>query len=333
MSTRYVEVIFTGILSNTLPKILNNMRNLKIFILSVCLITPIYDAFTQDQQARIDSLVHLLKSAGREWNDYAKPLIDIGEPAVPYLIEVAEDKSLSQWNRRIAVMTLNEIHSPLWKEPALNILFDRSENPGLRNQVTAGLKGFELSDVKEELWRIYQEVANKSYKLNIAYLLMTADTSMAYRSCYEIYKNYDGYVQKTALLNLVRLRPEESTTWFLNGLQIDDWMTANMAMDSLVASRYFVTDELIALYNKPDVREEVRWRIVFIFGHRNVPESVPLLLEAFQEESWLVHTEAAVGLCRFNPEQVIPKMKDLNKDSRAYVRNNSRWVIYKMKDR
>jgi len=307
------------------------MKFLNILILAICLAMPIHEAFPQDQQARIDSLVNLLKSAGREWNDYAKPLIEIGDAAVPNLIEVAEDKSLSQWNRRIAVMTLNDIHSTLWKKPALNILFNRSEDPELRNQVIAGLKGFDLSDVKEELWGVFEEAENEFYKMNMANLLMTADTSMAYQSCYEIYNNYDGYVKKSALLNLVRLRPQESTAWFLNGLQIDDWMTANMAMDSLVDTRYFATNELISLYHKPDAGEEVQWRIVFIFSHRNVPESIPLLLEAFQDESWLVHTEAAVGLCRFNPEKVIAEMKALRKDSRAYVRNNSQWVIDIMK--
>ena len=293
---------------------------------------PVQKAFSQDQQARIDSLVNLLKSAGREWNDYANPLIEIGDPAVPALAEIAEDKDLDQWNRRVAVMTLNTIHSPLWKEPALNILFDRSEDPVLRNQVTAGLKGFELSDVKERLWDLYQEVESGSYKMNIAYLLMTADTSLAYQSFYELYNNYEGYTQKTALLNLVRLRPGESTEWFINGLGIDDWMTANMAMDSLVATTYFAANELISIYNRPDVNEVLRWRIVFIFGHRKAPESVPLLLIALQDESWLIHTEAAVGLCRFNKEMVIPEMKALKKDSRAYVRSNSKWVIDRMKD-
>lgn len=328
-----MEVIFTGILPLTSFKILDRMRYMTIFILSVCLVTSVQEAFTQDQKARIDSLVNLLKSAGREWNDYAKPLIEIGDPAVPYLTEAAKDKDLSQWNRRITVMTLNEIHSPLWKEPALGILFDRSEDPVLRNHVTAGLIGFELSDVKEELWGLYQEVANEFYKLNIAYLLRTADTSLAYRSFHELYNNCDGYVQKTALHNLVGLRPEESTTWFLNGLRIDDWMTANMAMDSLVSTRDFATDDLMTLYRMPDLCEEVRWRIVFILGHRNEPESVPLLLEAFQDKSWLVHTEAAVSLCRFNPEKVIPEMKALKKDSREYVRKNSQWVIDRMKSR
>ena len=33
----------------------------------------------QDQQAEIDSLVTLMRTAGREWNDYADPLIKIGE--------------------------------------------------------------------------------------------------------------------------------------------------------------------------------------------------------------------------------------------------------------
>ena len=304
------------------------MRFLNILILAIYLIAPIKEAFSQNQQARIDSLVNLLKSAGREWNDYAKPLIEIGDPAVPSLIEVAEDKSLSQWN-----MTLNDIHSHLWKKPALKILFDCSEDPVLRNHVTAGLKGFELSNIKERLWERYLEVENEAYKLNIAYLLMTADTSMAYRSFYELYHNYDGYTQKTALLNLVRLRPGESTAWFMNGLMIDDWMTANMAMDSLVVTSYFAANELISLYNKPDVSEEVRWRIVFIFGHRDVLESLQLLMEAFRDESWLVHTEAAAGLCRYNPEKVIHEMQALKKDSRAYVRNNSHWVINKMRDR
>lgn len=309
------------------------MQYAKILLLSVCLLMPVQKTFSQDQEARIESLVNQLKSAGREWNEYAKPLIEIGDPAVPYLVEVAEDKSLNQWNRRIIVMTLNDIHSPLWKKPALKILFDCREDPVLRNHVTAGLKGFELSDVKDRLWERYREAENGSYKLNIAFLLMTADTSMAYKSFYELYRNHDGYIQKTALLNLVRLRPGESTAWFLNGLMIDDWMTANMAMDSLVVTSFFSANKLISLYNKPGVSEEVRWRIVFIFGHRDVLESLPLLLEAFLDESWLVHTEATVGLCRYNPEKVIPEMKALKKDSRVYVRNNSNWVIKKMKDR
>jgi len=65
----------------------------------------------QGQQTEIDSLARMMRTAGREWNDYANPLIKIGEAAVPALIKNAEDKSLSQWNRRISVMTLNQIKS------------------------------------------------------------------------------------------------------------------------------------------------------------------------------------------------------------------------------
>ncbi|MCO6476713.1 MAG: HEAT repeat domain-containing protein [Phaeodactylibacter sp.] len=288
--------------------------------------------FPQDQQARIDSLVNLLKSAGREWNDYANPLIEIGEPAVPALIKAAEDRSLKQWNRRVAIMTLNNIHSPQWVKPALDILFDQNEDPVLRNQATAGLKGHDLSNVKQELWELYKEGAPEIPKLNIAALLLTADTAMAYRAFKKQYYIEDGYGQKMALLNLVRLRPEASTRWFLDGLQVDDWMAANLAMDSLVASRYFVADELTALYHQPGIREEVQWRVVYVFGHRQESASVPLLLEAFREESWLVHTEAAVGLCRFTPEEVIPEVEKLKDDARPYVRNNARWVLGRMED-
>jgi hypothetical protein len=307
------------------------MRIFNYVMLIFCITINVNDSFSQGQQARIDSLANLLKTAGREWNEYSKPLIDIGEPAVPALIKLAEDRSLNQWNRRISVMTLNDIHSPEWIKPALKILMDRREDPVLRNQVTAGLKGFELSFVKGDLWKLYEEVSNESYKLNISYLLMTADTSLAYRSFRELYNIYDGYVQKMALLNLVSIRPRESTTWFLDGLQSDDWMTANMAMDSLVSTVFFVSDDLITLFNESDIREEIKWRIIFIFGHRNEPESVPILVKALQHKSWLIHTEAAVGLCRFSPEQVIPEMKELKNDPETYIRNNSRWVIDQMK--
>lgn len=303
-----------------------------LFTLMICIIIPVNKIFTQGQEARIDSLVNLLKSAGREWNNYAGPLIEIGEPAIPALVRVAENKNLPQWNRRITAMTLNNIHSVLWVKPALRILFDKNEDPVLRNHVTAGLKGFNLSAVNEELWKLYEEYSNESYKLNIAYLLMTSDTAMAYRSFYELYNNCDGHIQKSALLNLATLRPEESTRWFLDAIRINDWLTANMAMDSLISTRHFSADRLLTLYNESGISEDIRWRIVYIFGHRNEPESVPLLLEAFTDKSWLVHTEAAVCLCTFDPEQIIPEMKTLKNDPGEYIRNNSRWVIRQMKN-
>lgn len=117
------------------------------------------------------------------------------------------------------------------------------------------------------------------------------------RSFLELYGICDGFVQKTALLHLVRIRPEESTAWFLDGLQKEDWMTANLAMDSLVASAHFAPDELLARYHQAGIGEEVQWQIVFVFGHRQEPGSIPLLLEAFREESWLVHTEARPWDC------------------------------------
>jgi HEAT repeat protein len=155
---------------------------------------------------------------------------------------------------------------------------------------------------------------------------------MAYRSYHALYHEFDGHVQKMALLNLVRIRPGESTFWYLEAIQVDDWMTANLAMDSLVASSHFEPDELISVYHEPDVREEVQWRIVYIFGHRDGTGSLPFLIEAFQDESWLVHTEAAVGLGCRDPEQVIPEMKAMKNDARHYVRHNSRWVIRRLRN-
>jgi HEAT repeat protein len=286
----------------------------------------------QNQQTEIDSLVKLLRTAGREWNNFANPLIKIGEPAVPALIKNAEDKSLDQWNRRISIMTLNQIHSQRWKEPALKILFDNNEDPILRNNATAGLRGMNLSDVKAELWEMYNENENESYKFNLANLLLTADTTLAFKAFYELYFTKDGYIQRESLKTLAQLKPKESVNWFLNGIQLDDWMTSNLAMDSLIASRKIISDALVSVFDQPYISEETKWRIIYIFGHRQEVESVPVLIEALQNESWLIHTEAAIGLSQFKHEHVGSELKALKNNSKPFVRNNVKWVLKNLAD-
>lgn len=323
--------IYIRILPHPSLKTLNEMKIFCKYIVLILLLIMSARVSSQDHNEEIDSLVSLLKTAGREWNNYAIPLIEIGEPAIPALVEAVKDRSLSQWNRRISAMTLNSIHSPLWVQPALEILFDPTEDPVLRNHATAGLKGFNLTEVSDKLWYLFNEESNESYKSNLANLLMTADTSLAYKAFKELYNTCEGHLQRGAMMNLVIIRPRESTIWFLKALLSNDWMTANLAMDSLVVSEYFDADALISVFSEPGSGEEVKWRITYIFGHRAGPESISLLTEALQDEYWLVHTEATVGLCRFKPENVIPEMTKLKNDSRTYVRNNSRWVIQNIK--
>jgi len=132
-------------------------------------------------------------------------------------------------------------------------------------------------------------------------------------------------------MNMVRLRPGESTSWFLNGLQTGDWMTANLAMDSLVSTRHLIPGELVDLYKRSGTPEEIRWRIVYVLGNREMPESLPLLVAALRDPSWLVYNEAAVGISRMQSEIVIPLVKGLLNDSNKQVSSNAKWVIEKRK--
>ena len=302
-------------------------------VLVISLAFSTTDGFAQTRQQEIDSLIVLFKDAGREWDEYARQFIQIGDPAVPALVALLENKSLRQWTRRISAMTLNDMHSPLYIEPALKILTDRSEDPEIRNQVTNGLKGHDLSFASKELWEVFTEESDQFFRLNVAGILCTSDTAMAYLAFRELYqKNGGGYVKRQALLNMVRLRPHESTGWFLNGLQTGDWMTANLVMDSLVSTRHLIPGELIDLYKQPGTREETRWRIVYVLGNREMPESLPLLVEALRNPSWLVYNEAAVGFSRILSEKVIPLIKELLNDSNKQVSSNAKWVIERLND-
>jgi len=289
------------------------------------------DGLAQARQQEIDSLIALFKKSRHDWGVYADQFKEIGEPAIPALIQMLEDKSLSQWPRRIAAMTLNDMHSPRYIETALKLLLDRNEDPNLRNQVTNGLKGHDLSYATRELWKVYEEESDPWFRSNIADILVTSDTALAYRAYREIYHANDGYLKQQSLLRMVQLRPGESTTWYLKGLQTGDWMTANLAMDSLIATHHIIPEKLVALYNHSETPEEVRWRIVFIMGNRELPESLPLLVNALRDPSWLTYNEAVVGLSRMPEEQVLPTMKELLNDSNPLVVKNARWVIGRMK--
>lgn len=281
----------------------------------------------QNQQSEIDSLVNKMRTAGREWNTYAEPLIKIGEPAVAALIENARDTSLSLWNRRIIMTTLNTIHSEQWVEPALEILFDENEAPEIRNRTTAGLSGFDLSHVNTKLWELFSGFENQFYKSNIAHLLLSADTAMAYRAFYELYQTQDGHIGRNALQKLAFLRPGESTNWYLNALQGEDWMTANLAIDSLISASSLNADLLLSVYYLPDIDEEVQWRIVYVLSQRINSANIPFFCEALKSESWLVRTESAIALTKLNKEEVLKQLVVLQNDSAEVVRNNARWVI------
>lgn len=307
------------------------MKTVLTMLLILSLASSLSVGSAQTQQQEIDSLIVLFKGAHREWNEYAREFIRIGEPAVPALIAVLEDKNLSQWTRRITAMTLNDIHSESYIKTALKILTDRNEDPTLRNQVTNGLKGHDLSYASEELWNLYKESSSEWFRSNIAHILVTSDTALAYQAYREIYDTYDGHLKRNALLNMVQLRPGEATMWYLEGLQTGDWMTANLAMDSLIVNRFVLPEKLTNLFHLSDTPEEVRWRIVFIMGNRILPETLPLLIHALRDPSWLVCNEAAVQLSCMPEEQVIPAMEGLLNDSNPRVVKNTQWVIRRVK--
>ncbi|WP_297085615.1 HEAT repeat domain-containing protein [uncultured Draconibacterium sp.] len=301
------------------------------YLLVIILSYLVIPAFCQNREAEIDSLVEKMRTVHKDWSSYSEALVRIGEPAVPALIENALNKDLKPWNRRISMVTLNNIHSALWVEPALQILFDEEEPEENRNRVTAGLVGFDLSEVKQKLWARFVETENQFYKSNMANLLMTADTALAYRAFFELYHTQDGHIRRNALQKLVQLRQNEATNWYVKALVGTDWMTANLAMDSLINAAKPDDRQLMAAFYATETNEEVKWRIVYVFGERKNIAYIPFLCQALKHNSWLVRTEAAVGLLHFEKDLVIDEINSLQTDSLPGVRENANWVLSRLK--
>jgi len=282
---------------------------------------------SQQDQSKVDSIIVLLKGAGREWNTYADQLIAIGEPAVMPLIGVLQDSSLSQWTRRTAAMTLNDIHSRTYVKPALALLLDRNEDPVLRNQVTIGLKGHDLSDASDDLWKVYQEESGEFFRLNIADILRTGDPLLAYQAYEQLYVGTEGYCKQQSLKNLLQLRPQQSADLYLAALQTDDWMTANLVMDSLISVSSIPSGRIIRLYNRSETPEIVRWRIIHVLGNRQEGNHLDLFLNGFSDPSWLVNNEATLMLTRMPADRVLPEMRFLEHSDNPDQVRRAGWVI------
>ena len=272
-------------------------------------------------------MIILLKGAGHDWNSVADQLREIGEPAVMPLIEVLRDTSQSQWTRRITAMTLNEIHSPSYVEPAMKLLMDRNETTGLRNQVTNGLKGYDLSRYSDELWKIFQEEEGEFFRLNIAGIMVSGDPLLAYQAYEDLYSGSKGYCKQQSLKNLVRLMPQRSMELYLSALQSDDWMTANLAMDSLTVTGRFSPGRFIRLYHRAGTPGVVRWRIIHVMGRRPEKNYLDLLLDALSDPDWLVNNEAALWLSGMPPERVLPELRFLQQSGDPDLSERAGWVM------
>lgn len=127
--------------------------------------------------------------------------------------------------------------------------------------------------------------------------------------------------------SLISLLKSEGSNWYLSALQSDDWMTANLAMDSLISTTHFAPGKLIRLYRRNQTSEIVKWRIINVLVQRPEDDYLFLLLEALSDPGWLVHNEAALALSRLPPEQVLPELKYLEQsDDKEIIRRVS-WVI------
>lgn len=306
------------------------MRNLVLFMILflTVLVNPV--GVAQERQAEVDTLIVKLQQSESEWGKYSDQLIAIGEPAVGPLIGLLEDTSRNEWSRRAAATTLNKIRSPAYLEPALKLLLERGEPVPLRNQVAIGLQQYNLSNASQSLWKLFQEESDANLRLNLAGILRNSDPDMAYQAYQALIRSCEGPCRKLALINLLELAPGESMEAYIFALQTGDWMAADMAMDSLIRSNQFNLARVIRLYRRSDTPETVRWRTIYVLGHRPENDYADILLEALTDPGWLVHNEAALALARMPAEQVLPDLRVMAQQGDSDLISRAEWVIRKL---
>jgi hypothetical protein len=273
-------------------------------------------------EAKADSLVDLMMTAGRNWNEYAHHLVSIGEASVPPLLRALNDRSLDQFPRRTASMTLSDINSESIIEPGMKIMFDDTELLVIRNGMIPVIRKYDLSPYKDDIWDLYQST-DEYFHNNLASLLIDCDPERAYQAYEDLYEIGDSWGKRSALNTLIMLKPEFAGKWLMRGLQEDDWMTSKLAMDSILTSRHIDSKALADLFEDPKTDEILKWRLTYLFGNRSWPESEEILEAASKDESWLVRIEGKLGLERL--DTLIPSSCTIfgfHKDDQSFFGNN-----------
>ena len=311
------------------------MKRIKCFLLLLFLVISLKNHIAGQTreatdpiiQGKIDSIMLLLSQARHDWGIYSNQLIEIGKPAVPALLNILTDQDALQWNRRKASMTLSSVYDDNLVAPCMRILLNEEEDMRIRNQVTGILKNYELSKYKYELESLFKK-ASINLQYNVGVLLLKADDHMAYSAFETIFETHDFYGKKQAIRYLTELKPEKAIYWYLEAIQSNDWMTANFGMDQLIDASHLNVDILIDIYQQEREDEEIRWRITYIMRMRNTIDTIAFLINALQDESWLVYNEAAVGLKGLlNEDLTATLISIINETKNEQTRAAARWII------
>ncbi|RKY29568.1 MAG: hypothetical protein DRP68_07185, partial [Candidatus Omnitrophota bacterium] len=234
-------------------------------------------------QNQEEEILYLIANPG--WDE----LVEIGVPAIPYLIEALKDKDSNV--RKAAVEALGKIDSKKAVPPLIEALKD--ENWDVRSTAAEVLGKIGSQEAIPHLIETLKN-ENNYVRYKAAEALVKIGPPAIF-SLIEALKHEYWYVRQAAVYALGGIGSQKAVPPLIEALKDEDWHVRLIAAKALggISSEKAILHLIEAL---KDENNYVRQVAAEALGKIGAQEAIPYLIEVLKDESWDVRKAAAEAL-------------------------------------
>jgi len=272
-------------------------------------------------EKRIQELIKQLDS--RTWDQAAKELVGIGEPAVDPLLRALNQNS--QWISARASDPLSKIGSEKAVEGLLGTLDNTKFDDRIRRYILQSLGNVKSERVLNPLIR---HLGHEDWTIRCAVIRSLAQIGgqTAEEAVIGALKDRERFVVECAITVLGQMKSTRAPAHLIEILEEREGMGRIKISRSLVEIGEPSVDTIISSMCE-DMDSEISWHLVWALGQINSDAAIEPLVEALKSRNWMVRNEAAVSLVRINSRISTKPLRRLLESVHDNSRRQAEWVL------
>lgn len=300
----------------------------KTSIITGILVFTLVTTCTRDETALNAKIERLTAQLGTsQWEAAVDSLADIGEPAVPALINRVQSKELStDWIGARACYALAKMKSPEGIEVVCQTAQEHTATRRRRRYAIEALGLFNIADKTDILIQQLEE-DDAFFADAAARALAMIGTPEAIASLVEIIKDRPHYVCEPDIREALVVDHTDLVVRFsIESLNTKHYWTWMKAFQGLVDIGEKAVPVLVQHIDHGDAL--TRLRIIRALGRIGSAQACEALLPALEDQDWMIRNEAAVALFKIKSNLVLNILRAMQREQKlAHARKDISWVI------
>lgn len=272
-------------------------------------------------EKRIQELIKQLDS--RTWDQAAKELVRIGEPAVDPLLRALNQNS--HWISARASSPLSKIQSAKAVDGLLGALDNTKLDDRIKRYILQSLGNVESERVLNPLIRY---LGHEDWTIRCAVLrsLGQIGGQTAEEAVIGALKDKERYVVESAITILGQMKSTRAPAHLIEILEDREGMGRIKIGRALAEIGEPSVDAIISSM-RTDMDREICWHLVWALGRINSDAAIEPLVQALKSRNWMVRNEAAVSLVRINSPTSKKPLRRLLESGNGNSRSQAEWVL------